>query len=114
MIDNEKQNREPVSIRLSISDLFRQDQNGIHDLDAPVILEDISRKGLSFLSECIFPAGYFFNAALEITQSSTETVFTKVKIVHVEIVDCSHYRYSCIFTDLPAYAAALIDQFTPC
>lgn len=113
MIEHDKQNRQSVSIKLSISDLFRHDQNGIHGLDAQVKVEDISHSGLSFISECILPAGYYFNAALTIAQGSIETVFTTVKIVHVEIVDCSHYRYHSVFTDLPEDLAAIINQYSP-
>lgn len=112
MLDRRKENRHPVSIQLFISDLFRKDQRGIHDLETPVKVEDISNSGLCFLSECVLPVDYYFNAKVVLAKHSISPIFTTVKIIHAEVVDRRHYRYGCEFTNLPKNLGAIIDAYS--
>lgn len=103
--------RHPVSIMLSISDLFKQEHEGIHDLDTPIMLEDVSHSGLCFISECILPVDYYFNAKVTLEGSDVPPVFTTVRIVRTEIIDRTHYRYGCEFTNLSRELAQTIDDY---
>ncbi len=96
--------RFPVSIRLSVSDLYRQDYSGIHNLDTPIEVENISKSGLCFVTEGIFPIGYYFDAALAFDGNEQKNaIFTTVKIVRSTAIDPTHYRYGCHFTTTPEH-----------
>ena len=96
--------RYPVSIKLSICDLYKQDYSGVHDLDTPIEVENISKGGLCFVTEGVFPVGYYFNAALAYRQPDASDdadenpmIFTTVKILNSRPLDHNHYRYGCEF-----------------
>jgi len=48
MIEKRKNQRIPITLHLSISDLYKDDPvvSGIHDLDSPIQLVDISKDGM--------------------------------------------------------------------
>lgn len=99
MIEKRKSRRIPVTLHLNISSLYRENQlsEGIQGLDSPIEVVDISAGGVAFISECVLPLGYFFDASLT-SENSSENVFTIVKIIRSHAVDQSHYFYGCQFT----------------
>lgn len=102
MIEKRKHGRIPVTLHLSISNLYRENELplGIHDLDSPIEITDISTGGVAFISECVLPVGYYFDANLQ-SENNTKDVFTVVKIIRSEAVDHTHYLYGCEFTTQP-------------
>ena len=99
MQEKRRSKRLSAHIKLSISDLFKQNNNGIHGLEAPIEVTDISRHGVAFMSECVLPLDYYFNASVTLNQD-TPPLFTVVKIVRCEVLDKEHYLYGCEFTHL--------------
>lgn len=112
MIEKRRSRRIPVDIALSISDLFNQDLSGIHELNAPIEIVDISRHGIGFTTECILPVGYYFNAQLNLEDAETSSIFTIVKIVRFEIIAKDLYRYGCEFSNMPDNLADIVDKFS--
>lgn len=110
MEEKRRSKRFPVHIQLCISDLFKQDTTGIHDLDSPIEVIDISRDGIGFISKCILPVGYYFNAKLDLYDSTSPAVFTVVKIVRCESYDMYHYHYGCEFTHPAEDVYALLEM----
>lgn len=111
MNERRKAERHPVHISLSICDLYQQNQDGISGLDTPIAVENLSRGGLCFVSEGIFPLNYYFNAALNLDEN-TKPIFTIVKIIRSEIAERDLYRYGCEFTNLPEDYANLLDTYS--
>lgn len=103
MSERRTSRRIPITLHLSISDLYKKEQplSGIHHLDSPIQIVDISKTGIGFISECVLPVGYFFNANLGLDGHSQDEVFTVVKIIHSRAIDRTHYRYGCEFTTQP-------------
>lgn len=114
MLEKRKSQRVPITLHLSISDLYKDDPmvSGIHDLDAPIQLVDISPDGIAFISECVLPTGYFFNASIQ-SEILAKEVFTVVKIIHSRALDCSHYQYGCQFTNKPENIELLMAHIQP-
>lgn len=111
MEEKRKEKRHPIDLQLSICDLYKQDTLGIHDLASPIDIENISRSGVCFRSECVLPTNYYFNAALNISEEA-EPIFTVVKIIRSEIIDRDQYRYGCEFTELSEPLVSLLEQYT--
>lgn len=102
MIEKRKHVRVPITLHLSISDLYKDNPviSGIHNLHSPIELVDISQNGVAFISECVLPTGYYFNASFE-SDDHLEKVFTVVKIIHSRVIEHSRYQYGCEFSTKP-------------
>ncbi len=113
MIEKRKNQRIPITLHLSISDLYKDDPvvSGIHDLDSPIQLVDISKDGIAFISECVLPTGYYFNASLE-SEDSIENVFTVVEIIHSRAIGHDHYQYGCRFKSTLEHLDELLNHAT--
>lgn len=111
MNERRKEERHPVHISLSVCDLYQQERNGVSGLDTPIAVENLSRGGLCFVSEAIFPLNYYFNATLNLDDTS-KPLFTIVKIIRSEIAERDVYRYGCEFTNLPDDYAELLDTYS--
>lgn len=107
--------RIPVTVQLSISEFYKKDKplSGVRDLNAPIQVTDISRAGFAFISECVLPVGYYFNANLGHDDISQNEILTVIKIIHCRAVDADHYLYGCAFTTQPKNLEKFIDQLTP-
>lgn len=112
MVEKRRSLRIPVEISLSISDLFKQDLSGIHDLNSPIEVVDISRHGIGFITECILPVDYYFNAKLDVEDKDIDSVFTIVHIVRFEIVEKDLYRYGCEFSNMPDNLNTIVERYS--
>ncbi len=93
MIEKRRSQRAPVYLTLSICDLYKQNVCGIHQLDAPIDVTDISEHGIGFISECILPLQYHFDASMDFGDGNSFT--TSLKIIRCTIIDKEHYAYGC-------------------
>ena len=64
MIDMRRERRWPASLKLEISELFKQDNEKIENVDAPIEVVDVSHAGIGFQTTSVLPVGYYFNARL--------------------------------------------------
>ncbi|MBR1873301.1 MAG: PilZ domain-containing protein [Eubacterium sp.] len=64
MVDMRRERRWPASLQLEISSLFKQDNEKIENVDAPIEVVDVSHAGIGFRTESVLPVGYYFNARL--------------------------------------------------
>ena len=64
MIDMRRERRWPASLKLEISSLFKQDNEKIENVDAPIEVIDVSHAGIGFRTQSVLPVGYYFNARL--------------------------------------------------
>ena len=64
MTEKRKSKRINVDMKLKISDLFKQDNIKIEDIDAPIHVTNMSKGGIGFETKAILPTGYYFNTKL--------------------------------------------------
>lgn len=110
MLEKRRSQRLPVNIKLTISDLYNQNNTGVHNLSSPIEVINISKHGFGFISECILPVDYYINAQLDFDESDFP-FFTLVKIIYNFPIDKSYYRYGAEFSDLSSENALLIENF---
>lgn len=102
--------RLPIGIKLSVTNLYKEDTNTIMDLDLKVNVVDISSKGIGFTSKCILPVGYYFIADLELANDLPQ-IITDVRIIRSNAIDKENYHYGCEFVSISPNVSKMLDEF---
>ncbi len=87
--------RMPVSMKLEISSLFRQDHVSIGDLSAPIHVNNISKGGIGFSSENDLPIGFYFNSCIHLGEDEEAKFYCVVKIIRKTPVEGGGFDYGC-------------------
>ena len=99
MEEKRRYKRLPISLKLEVSEVFKQNNDVIHDLNAEIEVFDISKNGIGFTTTTVIPEGYYFNATMTL-ESSEQKLMTVVKILHRFDLPDGKYRYGCEFTGM--------------
>ncbi|MBP5384070.1 MAG: PilZ domain-containing protein [Lachnospiraceae bacterium] len=99
-----------LGMKLSISDLYKEDTNTITDISSPIEVTDISAKGIGFISECILPTGYYFIANLELAKDLPQ-IITDVRIIRSSAIDRERYQYGCEFVSISPHVRKMLEDF---
>lgn len=75
--------RVPVELQLRISNLFKQDNVQIKNIDAPIVVKNISKTGIGFETEAVLPLKYYFNAKIELGDKES-AIYAVVQIIRAE------------------------------
>lgn len=86
MAEQKRCKRIPIEIKLNISDLFKQDNVKIKNIDAPIVVKNISKTGAGFETEAILPVGYYFNAQIQLGNQDS-SFFAVLQIIRAEEKD---------------------------
>ena len=98
MENKRRARRVKVTLELTVSSLFDQDNDKIN-IDSPIMVKDISKFGLGFISKSILPMNYYFNAELN-RGSDDSTLYCVVKIIRCEALEDDEYSYGCEFVGM--------------
>lgn len=109
MVDKRRSKRLPVDMSLNISNLFKQDNVLIGNIDAPIHVVNISKNGIGFESEAILPVGYYFNAKINLGNKES-SLYTVVQIIRTEKHEDFMY-YGCEFIGLAPILNFIFDDF---
>lgn len=106
MAEKKRCKRVPVEMKLMIPSLFRQNDVGLENIEAPIIIKNISRSGIGFVSEAIIPLDYYFRAEIILGEGEQkETMLLVIRILRKEEQD-SKIFYGCEFVG----KADILDQ----
>ena len=108
MQDRRQSKRVRVTLDLVVSSLFVQDNDKI-SIDSPIIVKDVSRTGIGFVSKSILPMNYYFNAALNLGEVDS-TLYTVVKIIRCEALEDDEYSYGCEFVGMAPVLDYIFDE----
>lgn len=109
MIEKRRSKRLPANLQLEISSLFKQDNVKVSEINAPIIVVDISKSGIGFETKAVLPMGYYFNAKLELG-SEDSSLYCVVKIIRcVEAEEGFHY--GCEFVGLAPILSYIFDAY---
>ena len=109
MQDKRRSKRLNVDMSLNISNLFKQDNVLIGNIDSPIHVVNISRNGIGFESEAVLPVGYYFNAKIDLGNKES-SLFTVVQIIRTEMRDQGMY-YGCEFIGLAPVLNFIFEDF---
>lgn len=110
-MEKRKSKRLNVHIQLKISNLFHQNNVLIENIDAPIIVTNISKGGIGFESEAVLPTGYYFNAKINLGDSAS-SLYTVVQIVRSEKREASMY-YGAEFIGLAPILDFIFEDYKP-
>ncbi len=109
MIDQRRNVRVPVKLNLEVSDIFKQDNVKVSNINAPIEVVDISRNGIGFMTKSILPIGYYFNARL-VFEGNSNAINCVVQILRQKRLDDGLYNYGCEFIGMPAVFDYVFDE----
>lgn len=99
MEEKRRYKRLPIALQLEVSEVFKQDNEIIRDLNAEINVFDISKAGIGFTTTTYIPEDYYFNAII-VLGDSEQKIMTVVKILHRHNLPDNVYRYGCEFIGL--------------
>jgi len=102
--------RVPIGMKLSISELYKEEAISISDISSDIEVTDISAKGIGFISECILPIGYYFIANLELTKDLPQ-IITDVRIIRSSAIDKTRYHYGCEFIEISPRIKKMLEEY---
>ena len=111
MSEKRKSKRINVDMILNISNIFRQDNVMIENIDSPIHFTNISKVGIGFESTASLPLGYYFNANITLGDSNSR-LYTVVRIIRSEKGEDTTY-YGCEFIGLAPVLDYVFEDFNP-
>lgn len=98
-MEQRRAKRVPVSLKLEVSSLFKQDNVKVSNMNAPIEVQNISKSGIGFSTESTLPIGYYFNARLEFGKED-EALNCVVRIVRRSKTEDGKNFYGCEFVGM--------------
>ena len=98
-------------MRLKVSDLFKQDNIKIDNIDAPIHVTNMSKSGIGFETKAILPVNYYFNTKLTLGNENS-VLYTVVQIVRVQAKEDTMY-YGAQFIGLAPILDIIFENFNP-
>ena len=111
MLEKRRTKRMEISLELSISSLFRQDNDAIV-IDSPIMVTDISKGGIGFSSGDFLPIGYYFNATIQLGSQDSK-LYSVVRIIRSSVMDADKplYHYGCEFVGMAPILDFIFDEY---
>lgn len=106
--DKRRSKRVKITLDLNVSSLFGQNNDNIV-IDSPIVVKDISKFGIGFISRSILPLNYYFNAALNLG-SVDSILYCVVKIIRCEPLEDDEYSYGCEFVGMAPVLDYIFDD----
>lgn len=111
MKEKRRDKRFPVfSMKLEISSLFKQDNQIIKDIDAPISVHDISKGGIGFLTKSDLPLNFYFNSCIQLGEEDAK-LYCVVKIIRREVRSDGDIMYGCELVGLAPVFSYIFDEY---
>ncbi len=101
--------RLPVEIKLTIESLYRQNNESLDELNESIVVTDISRTGLGFMSSAELPMDYYFNARIEIDEE--RKFYGVMKIIRKVQDEDGAFHFGCEFVGMADILTGCIDDY---
>jgi len=109
MEERRRAKRMPVTLSLEISNLYKQDNVLVGNLNAPIDVVNISKTGIGFQSESVLPTGYYFNANINL--GNEDTLHCVVKIIRSQPMEGNMNMYGCEFVGMAAILSYIFEEY---
>ena len=111
MQEKRRDKRLPVcSMKLEISSLFKQDNQIIKNIDAPISVHDISKGGIGFITKSDLPLNFYFNACIQLGDADAK-LYCVVKIIRRDIRNDGDIMYGCEMVGLAPVFSYIFEDY---
>lgn len=110
MIERRRTKRMPFSMTLEISNLYKQDNVRVENLNAPIEIVNISKGGIGIISESVLPLGYYFNANINLLNNE-ELLRCVIKIIRSQPLENGKTMYGCEFVGMADILSYIFDEY---
>ena len=98
-----------MKLQLEFSQLFKQDNVKVEEVDAPIEVRDVSKLGIGFASKSVLPLDYYFNARLELG-GKDKVLYCVVKIIRIDS-DGEQNLYGCQFVGMAPVFDYIFEEY---
>lgn len=107
--DRRRYKRLPIELQLEVDEVFKQDHIVIRNLNASVMVFDISRSGIGFISEASLPLGYYFRGRINL--GDNDFFFVVIQIIRAHFSGNNQKVYGAEFVGLAPFLADKVDKY---
>lgn len=108
MEDRRRKKRVPLSSQLNVESLFKSGEQTSIKSNFDIVITDISKGGMGFITEEVLPVDYYFNAKVVI--DAEKMFYCVLKVVRVDKEETG-YRYGSEFVGLAEILGHNIDEY---
>lgn len=109
MKERRKFKRLPVEIKLTIESLYRQNNESLEELNESIIVTDVSKTGLGFMTSAELPMDFYFNARIEIDED--KKFFGVMKIIRKDQDEDGAFHFGCEFVGMADILTGCLDDY---
>lgn len=110
MQEKRRSKRIPIHLELSVSKLFNQEEIEHLDEKAPILVVDVSKLGIGFITTSDLPMNYYFNARLELG-SPENALYCVVQIVRRQEREDGTISYGCEFVGMASVLYPIFENY---
>lgn len=101
--------RLPIELQLDIKKVYKQDYVVIENVDAEIVVFDISKSGIGFMSAAKLPLDYYFDGKIKLGEE--DYFYTVIHIVRGEVGKDNQKIYGAEFVGLAPFLANKVDKY---
>jgi len=110
MIERRRAKRMPFSMSLEISNLYKQDNVLVENINAPIEVVNISKTGIGFITKSVLPLGYYFNAIINLLDND-DLLRCVIKIIRSQPLEDGKTMYGCEFVGMADILSYIFDEY---
>ncbi len=109
MEERRRAKRMPVIISLEISNLYKQNNVQVSNLNEPIEVTDISKAGLGFVTKSILPLEFYFNANINL--GNEDTLHCVIQIIRTQPGENGETIYGCQFIGMADILSYIFEEY---
>ncbi|MDD3172800.1 MAG: PilZ domain-containing protein [Herbinix sp.] len=107
-MDRRKYKRLPIELHLEVDEIFKQDNIVLKDLNASVLVYNISKSGIGFISKASLPLSYYFRGRINLGDNDFFCVVIRIVRAHIS---GDKKVYGAEFVGLAPFLADKVDKY---
>ena len=108
-VERRRYKRLPIELKLEIDELFKQDNVVVKNIGESILVYNISKSGIGFISEADLPVGYYFRGTIQFDNGDFFRVV--IKIVRSAESGQNKKDYGAEFVGLAPFLASKVDNY---
>lgn len=108
-LDKRRDRRWPIELQLEIDEFFKQDYISVSNIRILILVSNISKGGIGFVSEADLPIGFYFRSTINLTDK--DFFRAVLQIVRTKECEGDQKVYGAKFVGLAPFLADKVDYY---